>query len=164
MRYELDGNGICSGIWDSAEIARQIKEERKKEAELAERVKRAQAFLDQVDVMLDRSLKDEIEAEAEQPIRLTPRQKKDFAEFRKYCEEELDIRALPAPPQAVAAFLITKMSEGARIVERYRNSISAVHRRDFEDPTNDVSVRALMRRVRTTDKGEPSAAEKEGQN
>jgi hypothetical protein len=160
MKVELDGNGILSGTWDGDEIRRRLEEERKREAELDERVKEAHATCDAIDQMLDQSLKDELAAEM-QCIRLTKQQKKDFADFKEYSEGELDIRALPAAPQAVVLYLVKRMPEGARVVERIRNSISAAHRTlgGFEDPANDIATRALMRRVRAADKEPPQEAE-----
>jgi hypothetical protein len=49
-------------------------------------------------------------------------------------------------PQAVCGFLLKQIDRGpARVAP---GSIAAAHRRFFNDPTDDVYVRALMRRVR----------------
>jgi len=158
----LDGNGICSGVWDSEEITRAVEEARKKEAELDAGCAEAQATCDAIDKMLDESLKDELSIEL-QRIRLSKQQKKDFEGFKKFSEEEFGIRALPAASQVVTLYLIKRMPEGARVVERVRNSISAAHRTlgGFEDPANDIATRALMRRVRAADKDDPTPQEKE---
>jgi hypothetical protein len=159
----FDGTqGILSGEWDGEAISRRAEEARKREAELDAGLAKAQATCDAIDTMLDQSLKGELAAEM-QCVRLTKQQKKDFADFKEYSEGQLDLRALPAAPQAVALYLIKRMPEGARVVERIRNSISAAHRTlgGFEDPANDIATRALMRRVRAADKDDPTPQEKE---
>jgi hypothetical protein len=163
MKVTLDGTqGILSGEWDGEAISRRAEEARKREAELDAGLAKAQATCDAIDTMLDQSLKGELAAEM-QCVRLTKQQKKDFADFKEYSEGQLDLRALPAAPQAVALYLIKRMPEGARVVERIRNSISAAHRTlgGFEDPANDIATRALMRRVRAADKDDPTPQEKE---
>jgi hypothetical protein len=158
----FDGNGICSGVWDSEEITRQVEEQRRRHAELDAGLAKAQATCDAIDKMLDESLKDELSIEL-QRIRLSKQQKKDFEGFKKFSEEEFGIRALPAASQVVTLYLIKKMPEGARVVERVRNSISAAHRTlgGFESPCDDIATRALMRRVRAADKDDPTPQEKE---
>jgi hypothetical protein len=159
----FDGTqGILSGEWDGEAVSRRAEEARKREAELDAGLAKAQATCDAIDTMLDQSLKGELAAEM-QCVRLTKQQKKDFADFKEYSEGQLDLRALPAAPQAVALYLIKRMPEGARVVERIRNSISAAHRTlgGFEDPANDIATRALMRRVRAADKDDPTPQEKE---
>jgi hypothetical protein len=121
----FDGTqGILSGEWDGEAVSRRAEEARKREAELDAGLAKAQATCDAIDTMLDQSLKGELAAEM-QCVRLTKQQKKDFADFKEYSEGQLDLRALPAAPQAVALYLIKRMPEGARVVERIRNSISA---------------------------------------
>jgi hypothetical protein len=161
MRFELDGIGICSGIWDSEAITRAVEEARKKEAELDAGCAEAQATCDAIDKMLDQSLKHELNIEMSR-VKLTPRQKQDFAEFKEF-SEGMGIRALPAAPQVVTLFLIERgLKKGAQVAQRVRDSIAAVHRVcNFENPTDDVATRAALRRLRAIDKDDPTPQEKE---
>jgi hypothetical protein len=110
MKLVFDGNGICSGIWDSEEITRQVEERRKRAAEMDELCARAQATCNAIDNMLDQSLKHELNEEMTGEIP-TPQQKQDFAEFKEF-SEGMGVRALPAAPQVVTLFLLERGLRG----------------------------------------------------
>jgi hypothetical protein len=107
-----------------------------------------QSVCDQIDAFVNRYLADDLAAEMSR-IRLTKQQRRDFSEFKTHCAK-LGLCHLPARPQAVVDFLVGRIDHGAQVVQRLRNSISAVHKttEPSHDPTDDISIRALLRRVR----------------
>jgi hypothetical protein len=133
--------GILSGKIDLDELDRQREKDAKMQAKCAE-----------IDAIVGHLLKDELAAEM-RTLQLTSRQRADFDDFKKHCAK-LGLCPLPAPPQAVTAFLMERCTDGAQVVSRLRNSIAAVHRITLghEDPADDISVRALVRLTRAEDK------------
>jgi hypothetical protein len=64
---------------------------------------------------------------------------------------------LPAPPQAVAAYLSKHLDRGSAHVARLARSISTVHRAvGVTDPCDDILVKAVLRLSRETDSKEPT--------
>jgi hypothetical protein len=142
MKAQLVDGGVLGGPWPTAE---ETAARRKREAE-------TQAKLAEIDAIVGHLLKDELAAEM-RTLQLTSRQRADFDDFKKHCAK-LGLCPLPAPPQAVTAFLIERCMDGVQVLSRLRNSIAAVHRStlNLEDPANDVSCRALLRLARSEDK------------
>jgi hypothetical protein len=144
----FDGHGILSGEWDSEAITRQLEAERKRDAKV-------QAKCAEIDTIVGHLLKDELAAEM-RALQLTSRQKADFDEFKTHCAK-LGLCPLPAPPQAVTAFLIERCMDGVQVLSRLRNSIATVHRTlNLEDPADDISVRALVRLARSEESNKPA--------
>ena len=71
-----------------------------------------------------------------------------FTDFRESCQR-LGLPYLPAPPQAVAAWLAERSDRSADELEDMRGSIAAVHRQVHGvDPCGDRLIRAVIRTVR----------------
>jgi hypothetical protein len=151
----FDGEcGILSGEVDFDEIDRKLAQQRKQEQEAAEYERGLQAECDVIDAYLLPYLKDELAAKAA-TTRPSPQARKDFEAWRDYCARN-GFPALPARPQPVAEFLGSLESNASR----FKNSISTIHRAvGFDDPTEDVLVRALMRKFRTEKEPEPQQKE-----
>jgi hypothetical protein len=153
-KITFDGCGILSGEVDFDEVGRRLERQKKQEREAAEYERALQSECDAIDACLLPYLKDELAAEAA-TARPSPQARKDFEVFRDYCARN-GFPALPSRPQPVAEFLGSLESHAAR----FKNSISTIHRAvGFDDPTDDVLVRALMRRLRTEKNDAP---QKEG--
>jgi site-specific recombinase XerD len=76
----------------------------------------------------------------------------DFAQFRSWCERKR-VPALPADPEAVAAFLAAEASRGARVstIGRRLAAIRYAHKlAGHEPPTNAEAVKATLRGIRRT--------------
>ena len=76
----------------------------------------------------------------------------DFALFRGWCETK-NIPALPAPPDAVAAFLAAEAKRGAKVatISRRLAAIRYAHKlAGHEPPTNVEAVKATLRGIRRT--------------
>jgi hypothetical protein len=131
-------------------LDRQIEERRKREAEAE-----LQPEYDYIDAYLLPYLKDELAAEVA-TARPTPQAIKDFHAFRDFCKRN-GFPALPARPQPVAEFLASLESNASR----FRNSISTIHRAvAFDDPCDDILVRALMRLLRSEKSNNSPQSEK----
>src|SRR5262245_45454245 len=170
MTDYLEGNGILSTNPDFDEIARRQEERRAAglpiaddgaelmaliDGAVAARNQKAsawlQADLDGIDAALDPYLKDQLAAE-NAATRVTAAQKKDFERFKACCAR-WGLPRLPAPPQAVAVFLVEETERGAAHISRLARSISTIHQAvNFSDPCKDVLVRAILRLARE-DKG-----------
>jgi hypothetical protein len=148
-KYYLDGTGILSGEHDSDAIERRIEEDRRKELAAAQREAGQEATKNQIEaVMLDylrAAIAEELAEQKKQKAGASKRDREDFLRFREYCKG-LDLPALPAPPQAVAAFINSEIDKGRAHVRRLIKSISTTHHKaDLPDPTSDLLVRALLR-------------------
>jgi hypothetical protein len=136
-------------IFDALDRAIEKKRKQDAEAEL-------QPALDLIDQLMTRHLGEELKAEDE-ATRGAPHSG-DFAKFKQYCELwETPLPYLPAAPQAVAAFLISEACHGPAHVSRLLKSIAAAHRAvnlaaKCSDPTQDLFVKALLRRLKQADK------------
>ena len=76
----------------------------------------------------------------------------DFELFRFWCEAKR-VPALPAAPEAVAAFLATEASRGAKVatISRRLAAIRYAHKlAGHEPPTNSEAVKATLRGIRRT--------------
>jgi site-specific recombinase XerD len=74
----------------------------------------------------------------------------DFALFRSWCETK-PISALPAAPEAVAAFLAVEANRGAKVatISRRLAAIRYAHKlAGHEPPTNSEAVKATLRGIR----------------
>jgi nucleoid-associated protein YejK len=153
-KITFDGCGILSGEIDFDEVGRKLAERRKREQEVTEYERGLQAECDVIDAYLLPYLKDELAAEAA-TTRPSPQARKDFEDFRDYCGRN-GFPALPSRAQPVAEFLGSLESNAAR----FKNSISTIHRAvGFDDPTDDVLVRALMRKLRAQKESKPQQKE-----
>ena len=136
-----------------AEARRLNEERRQNEAEAAEAAARIQYDCDVIDAALTPHLRDELAAE-NKIKRITDWQKADFKKFQAWCEQKAPQwpcaeSALPAKPEVCAMFLSENSASGIAHVSRLVNSISTVHRAlNFNDPCEDVLVRALLRQIR----------------
>jgi hypothetical protein len=154
-KITFDGEcGILSGDADFEEVDRKLAERRKLEQEAFEYERGLSRECDLIDAYLLPHLTNELAAEAA-TSRPTPQARKDFDDFRDYCARN-GFPALPARPQPVAEFLGSLESNASR----FMNSISTIHRTvGFDDPTDDVLVRALMRKLRTEKEPKPQQKE-----
>jgi site-specific recombinase XerD len=76
----------------------------------------------------------------------------DFALFRAWCETKR-VPALPAAPEAVAAFLAAEANRGAKVatISRRLAAIRYAHKlASHEPPTNSEAVKATLRGIRRT--------------
>jgi site-specific recombinase XerD len=76
----------------------------------------------------------------------------DFAQFRSWCEGKR-VPALPAAPEAVAAFLAAEATRGAKVatISRRLAAIRYAHKlAGHEPPTNCEAVKATLRGIRRT--------------
>jgi site-specific recombinase XerD len=76
----------------------------------------------------------------------------DFALFRCWCETKR-LPALPASPEAVAAFLAVEANRGAKVatISRRLAAIRYAHKlAGHEPPTNSEAVKATLRGIRRT--------------
>jgi hypothetical protein len=145
----LEGTGILSGTWDDEEIAREREAERQKEAAAAERLAAQETLKNQLEEMMLNYLRDEIADELQDQKKKSSgsdkRSREDFKRFREHCAR-LDLPALPASPQVVAAFLTSEIHLGRPHLRRLIKAISSTHARcDLHDPCSDLLVRALLR-------------------
>ena len=82
----------------------------------------------------------------------------DFALFRAWCEAKR-VPALPAAPEAVAAFLAAEASRGAKAstIGRRLAAIRYAHKlAGHEPPTNSEAVKATLRGIRRTSGNAPA--------
>jgi site-specific recombinase XerD len=82
----------------------------------------------------------------------------DFAQFRSWCETKR-VPALPATPEAVAAFLAAEASRGAKVatIGRRLAAIRYAHKlAGHEPPTNSEAVKATVRGIRRTARSSPT--------
>ena len=76
----------------------------------------------------------------------------DFGLFRAWCETK-HVAALPASPEAVAAFLAAEANRGAKVatISRRLAAIRYAHKlAGHEPPTNVEAVKATLRGIRRT--------------
>ena len=81
----------------------------------------------------------------------------DFALFRSWCEAKR-VPALPAAPEAVAAFLAAEANRGAKVatISRRLAAIRYAHKlAGHEPPTNSEAVKATLRGIRRTARKRP---------
>jgi site-specific recombinase XerD len=74
----------------------------------------------------------------------------DFVQFRSWCEAKR-VPALPAAPEAVAAFLAAEATRGAKVstISRRLAAICYAHKlARHEPPTNSETVKATLRGIR----------------
>jgi site-specific recombinase XerD len=91
----------------------------------------------------------------------------DFEIFRCWCEGK-HVRALPAAPQVVAAFLAAEVSRGSKVstIGRRLAAIRYAHKlAGHEPPTNSEAVKATLRGIRRSvvsapDRKTPATADK----
>jgi hypothetical protein len=178
-KFVLEGTGILSGEidWpDDPPLQRTVEEdaaatkfvfdsldraiENKRKQDAAAEI---QPTLDLIDELITRRLGDELRAE-DLATRGAPHSE-DFTKFKKYCERwEIPLPYLPAAPQAVCAFLISESRHGPAHVTRLLHSIAAAHRAvnlaaKCSDPSQDLFVKALLRRLKQADEAAPQQKE-----
>jgi hypothetical protein len=96
-----------------------------------------------IDELMHRNFQKEL-AEEKTRSKRSPQSEKDWESFRRYCKE-VQLPSLPAPPQVICAYLIKHSDGSLAVVRRLFNSITAAHRRFYNDPCDDVYTKALIR-------------------
>jgi hypothetical protein len=145
-------NGLLSGLpvkWDPAEDDRRRQAEREQEAAAQRAAERIQQTRNQIGALWAPGLENELTREA--AISQNPQIDKDWQSFKDYCAK-WGFQSLPAPAEAVVAFL---GQSKPKIVSRLYRSIKTVHSAYYDDPTDDILVRALVRHSRTEKKTTP---------
>jgi hypothetical protein len=148
----VEGAGILSGVHEipsDEEWAKQKEIERAEEAAARARLEQHQATLDRLDALIAPHVKNEM-AEVKAAATLSDEEKKDFGRFRTYVEQQWNLSALPASPQALAVFLVRESADHglARAIRAARH-ISQVHSAvGFDDPADDLLVKALLKLFR----------------
>ena len=106
---------------------------------------------------LPATLRPEIEsaseyARAEKAVATRRAYRSDFALFRSWCQAKR-VPAVPAAPEAVAAFLAAEADRGAKVatISRRLAAIRYAHKlAGHEPPTNSEAVKATLRGIRRT--------------
>ena len=91
-------------------------------------------------------------ARAEKAVSTRRAYRSDFTLFRSWCEAK-HVPALPATPEAVAAFLAAEANRGAKVatISRRLAAIRYAHKlAGHEPPTNSEVVKATLRGIRRT--------------
>src|SRR6516165_1797715 len=151
---------LCGGILPATEegwreVNQLVADQRLQDAATAAWETEQQRLRDEIDARCFAFLKVELEAE-NVATRVTAEQKKDFTRFRDYVGA-WSLPYLPAPPQAVAVFLMSESERGAAHMVKLRNSISAVHLAlGMDDPTRDILISALVRQAKAEEKAATS--------
>jgi hypothetical protein len=84
------------------------------------------------------------------------RYRKDFARFKKYCEDS-GLPYLPAGPQVTAMFLSEDCEKGLAHFKRVAQAIACTHRvAGFPDPTDDLLVLAVGRLLKNNKSPTPA--------
>jgi hypothetical protein len=127
---------------ETAEEARLLEQARERAEAEQHLAKRLQKTCEQIGQIWMPGLEHEIGREA--AIMQDPQIDKDWRGFKDYCAQ-WGFQTLPAPAEAIVAFLGQSKPKD---VSRLHRSISAVHRAYFNDPTDDILVRAIVRQAR----------------
>src|SRR6266436_6633972 len=115
------------------------KEQREAAQRAAERIEKTRVEIFQ---LWSAGLENEMRQEA--AILQNPQIDKDFASFKDFCKR-WSFDSLPAPPEAITAFLgQSKRQDVARL---YR-AIRSVHNAYYQHPCDEVLVRAVVREAR----------------
>jgi hypothetical protein len=116
------------------------------EAAAAQHEAEIESICDEIDAYMMPLFKAELELENSK-ARVSAATKKVFEKFKACCAG-WGLPALPAPPQAVAVFLMDKTTKPTDI-EKLAKQISLVHRAvGHQDPCEDILIRALLRQAR----------------
>jgi hypothetical protein len=147
---DINGIGVLSGPPPDPEAVKRAEAAEAKrleqEAAAAQREAEIESVCDEIDAFMMPLLKTELEHENSK-ARVNAATKKVFERFKACCAG-WGLPALPAPPQAVAVFLTDKNSKPTDI-EKLAKQISLVHRAvGYQDPTEDILIRALLRQAR----------------
>lgn len=145
--------GFLAPDRDDAEDDRQRQQECEYNKRTEKYAAEVQVISDRIDALMAPWLKTQMAAENER-ARISGAAKRDFREFEQYCQRsDPPLPHLPAPPQAVAAYLCSQLDRGLAHITRQARSISVVHSAvGVDDPTKDVLVRALLGFARENDK------------
>jgi hypothetical protein len=127
---------------DTAEEAALLAQYREQEEAAQRLAERLQEACEQIGQIWTRGLEHEIAREA--AILQDPRVDKDWQKFKGYCAE-WGFQTLPAPPEAIVAFLGQSKPKD---VSRLYRSIRAIHDAYYSHPCDDVLVRAIVRQAR----------------
>jgi hypothetical protein len=88
-------------------------------------------------------------------VKRTYQMESDWRDFIKLCGE-LELPALPAPAAAVCTFITNIFSaEGLERAEQALHAVEDAHRKFYQDPTQDVYVRGLMRHLQDVSEPKP---------
>lgn len=141
--------GICGFLdWTPAEQAeadRLCEEQRKQEAEAEKLAADFRTRCSDLDQLFSKYLREELAIELQ--VRPSERQMKDFGLYREFCARHWGLPPLPVMPEVLTEFLVCESEHGLAHISRLRNSISAVYRA-LNDPTEDIAIRALLRRAK----------------
>src|SRR5215813_9612159 len=141
--------GICGFLdWTPAEQAeadRLCEEQHKREAQAEKFAADLRTRCGDLDQLIGKYLQDELAIELQ--ARPSERQMKDFGLYREYCAQHWGLPPLPVKPEVLTEFLVYESEQGLAHISRLRNSISAVYRA-LNDPTEDIAIRALLRRAK----------------
>ena len=152
----IDG-GILGG--NREEIARGAAELERKEAAAAELAAERSLKEQEIEQALSQVLCDELAAEIESQklnAGTLKRYRKDFARFKKYCEDS-GLPYLPAGPQVTAMFLGEDCKRGLAHFKRQCKAIACTHRMaGFPDPTADILVLAVGRLLKNNKSSTPA--------
>jgi hypothetical protein len=139
------GGPLCP-LRDTEEERRLLQQFREREEAARRQEERLQKTCEELIQIWQPGLESEIAREAE--VTRDPQVDKDWHAFRDFCKQ-YGAESLPAEVGMVLAFLGQARPKDVR---RLHRSISSVHRSFFNDPTDDLLVRALVRQARATSK------------
>ena len=148
----IEGTGLLSGTFDLDKLEAEQKEERRKQEATAKREQAQAQTCAEIEDYVSRNVTAELAAENADTIRWF---KAEFDLFRQCCDR-WDLPCLPAPPQAVAVFLIERSEQGTAHLEHLCRAIAAAHRaKDLPNPCDDLLVKAVMRLCRKEEMPSP---------
>jgi hypothetical protein len=136
--------GPLSPLRDTAEEKRLLEQYREKQEAEARREERLLKTCQELIELWQPGLESEIAREAE--VTRDSQVDKDWRAFRDFCKQ-YGAESLPAEVGIILAFL---GQSKAKDVPRLHRNIGSVHRSYFNDPTDDLLVRALVRQARAS--------------
>jgi hypothetical protein len=139
-------DGLLGPPLSAAEEERLLKQYRERELAAQRHEERLLKTCQELIELWQPGLESEIAREAE--VTRDPQIDKDWHAFRDFCKQ-YGAESLPAEVGMVLAFLGQSKPKD---VPRLHRSIASVHRSFYNDPTDDLLVRALVRQARATSK------------
>lgn len=154
----FEGDGVLGGIHDLEEMDRMREERRRAQEVAADKEQRKQeaaaleckligAIEEHFDSLLGDAVLEEV-ASRMRPLESVAL----FKEFRAFCTER-GLTALPAHPAAVCWYLSHEYDRGDERLEKVLEALAETHRLASEpDPTNSVTVRAMLETLKAARK------------
>jgi hypothetical protein len=136
--------GLLGPPLSAAEEAALLQKYREREEAAQRHEEKLQKTCEELIQLWQPGLEREIAREAE--VTRDPQIDADWKSFRDYCKS-FGVESLPAPIGIILAFL---GQSKAKDVPRLHRNIGSVHRSYFNDPTDDLLVRALVRQARAS--------------